>query len=232
MLFVEVMTVRIARMAAVACISVLLMATVVVAQRVYAIGGGDSTAPDPRDKGQIVMIAENERVRVTIGASKYKQAIAGMFSVEIKIENLTDTVFAIDPTTFNAIDDKGEAYASVDADLVYDRVLAKYGSFHDMFANAIAGPLVGPQMVRRTEQQGRAEMQRTVLSTSSIPPHAFKHGVVFFDAPKNKPYTVKIIIGELSKATFTFSTIKPRKDKTHSTLIPKGRNNVYALHRY
>jgi hypothetical protein len=55
------------------------------------------------------------------------------------------------------------------------------------------------------------EIRRESLESGDIPPHSFKEGIVFFDAPKKQHYTLKITLTDLWPDPFIFSTEKPKE---------------------
>jgi hypothetical protein len=191
-------------------LSVLILPAASLAQEIYAIGGGTRTDVDPKNKKRILLIAENNELRLTVGVPKQNKPVLGLFEIWAKVENLSDKPLTIDPTKYHAIDAEGRAYSGVAPNDAIQRMLDRTATMRTAMGNIIMGPLAGPSNTQATERQARERVNREALATGDIPPHSFKEGVIWFEAPKQKKFALQITLTELWLSAFTFSTEKPK----------------------
>ena len=181
----------------------LALAVVVCAQDIYPISGGGKTEQDPNNKKLIRFVAENERVRVIVGRSdKWKNKKARMIVIQVKVENLSDEPLNIHTSKFNAVDEQGRAYAGLET----DEAIKRFNDTHAIAMNVFTGPLRHGAVQQRIAE----DFRRAALSSGNIPPHSFKEGVVFFEAPERQHYTLKITLANLWPEAFVFSTEKSK----------------------
>jgi len=188
----------------------LMLPAASLAQEIYAVSGGTRTATDPKNKKRILLIAENNELRLTVGVPKQDKPVLGLFEIWVKVENLSDKPIAIDPTKYHAVDTDGRAYSGVAPNDAIQRMLDRTATMRTAMGNVIMGPLAGPSTTQASERQARERVNREALAPGDIPPHSFKEGVVWFEAPKPKKFTLQITFAELCPTAFTFSTEKPK----------------------
>lgn len=188
----------------------LLLPPVCVAQEIYAVSGGTRTDIDPKNKKRILLIAENDQLRLTVGVAKQDKRVLGLLEIWAKVENLSDKPITIDPTKYNAVDGDGRGYAGITPNDAIQRMLDRTAAMRTAMGNIIMGPLAGPSNTQAQERQARERVNREALAPGDIPPHSFKDGIVWFEAPKQKTFTLLITFAGLSPSAFTFSTEKPK----------------------
>lgn len=188
----------------------LILPAVSVAQEIYAVSGGTRIDLDPKNKKRILLIAENTDVRLTVAMPKQNKPVLGLFEIWAKVENLSDKPVAIDPKKYHAVDVDGRAYSGVAPNDAIERMLDRTAMMRTAMGNIIMGPLAGPSTTQATERQARERVNREALATGDIPPHSFKEGIVYFEAPKQKNFTLQITFTDLWPSAFTFSTEKPK----------------------
>lgn len=181
-----------------------------VAQEIYAISGGTRSDTDPKNKKRILLIAENDQLRLTVGVAKQDKPVLGLLEIWAKVENLSDKPITIDPTKYSAVDDDGRGYAGIAPNDAIQRMLDRTAAMRTAMGNIIMGPLAGPSNTQAQERQARERVNREALAPGDIPAHSFKDGVVWFEAPKQKKFTLLITFTGLSASAFTFSTDKPK----------------------
>jgi hypothetical protein len=185
------------------------LATPTIAQRISAVSGGTRTETAPHDKKQIRLIAESPSLKLTISTGgKFGKQFAGMTSIYLKIENISDKPLTITTSKFNAIDEEGRAYAGLEFQEAMKRYFDTHAGTFAAIGGAVAGPLSGPTMNKAAERKITEDMRRQSLESGDIPPHSFKDGAVFFEAPKKKQYTLKISLADLWLEPFVFTTDK------------------------
>lgn len=195
-------------------ISVVLIALVLVVpasgQVLYPISGGTRTERAPKDKKKTRLIAESPSVRLTTGEYRGSKVRSSLFVIYLKVENLSDTPLQVDPSTFSTVDDEGRGYAGLTPTEAIRRALDKSAGTRTAIGLVLAGPLAGPALQQAAERKVTETVNRECLQPGHIPPHSFKDGAVFFEAPKQKRFTLKVSFGSLWSEPFVFSTSKPK----------------------
>jgi hypothetical protein len=179
------------------------------AGQVYPIGGGTRTEPDPNDKTRIKVIAENEQLRLTLSKPErfWKRKTARMFAIYLRVENLSDKALQIQTSKFSAVDDEGRTYSGLE---VAD-VVKRYFDSHSGKILILGGGLGARRSSREAAERKMGEdFRRESLQSGDIPPRSFKEGLVFFDAPEQDNFTVKVKLAELWPEPFTFNSHRPK----------------------
>jgi len=176
-----------------------------LAQDLYPIGGGSRTQPDPKNKNLIQMVAEDSSHRLTVGRSLMKHKSARMIGIYVKVENLSETPITVKTSSFSMIDDDGKGYYGLET----QEAIKRFQDTHGIATAVLAGPLMNPSVQAKMGE----EIRRESLESGEVPPHSFKEGIVFFDAPKHQHYTLRVKLGSLWPDSFTFSTTKPKEEK-------------------
>ena len=157
------------------------------AQNLFPLSGGTRFEPDPDNKKQLVLVAENSEVKITIKpAEKFKPKKGQIWTIWMKVENLSDKPLKFDPTQFTATDDEGRAYAGLEATVAIKRFNDAIAAVTNMIGSAIAGPLAGPSVVASSERGSAQKLNQESMQIGDIPPKTFKDGIVYFEKAKEK----------------------------------------------
>jgi hypothetical protein len=181
------------------------------AQKLYPISGGTGTEPDPKDKKIILLVAENEGLKLTLGRSEKYKPKSGLMALWLKIENRTDKPLSVDPAKFNYVDDEGRGYSGFAPKDAIKKALDSSAGKRSALGMVLAGPLAGPAMMEAAERKVTEDVNREAIQPGEIPAHSFKDGIIFFEAPKKKQTTIKVALTDLWPEPFIFSTEKPKK---------------------
>ncbi|HEX8090644.1 MAG TPA: hypothetical protein VF762_17420 [Blastocatellia bacterium] len=174
-------------------------------QDLYPISGGTRTEPDLKNKKLIQIIAEKPDYKLTVGRSLMKRKSARMIGIYVKIENLADKPLSVKTSKFSMTDDEGKGYYGLET----EEAIKRFNNTHGITTAIIAGPLMNPAVQARMAE----EIRRESLESGDIPPHSFKEGIVFFDAPKKQHYTLMVSLTELWPEPFIFSTERQKEKK-------------------
>jgi hypothetical protein len=129
----------------------------------------------------------------------------------LRIENLTKQSMSFDVTRFTAIDDEGRMYSMLSPDLAFDRLIAANGLSRSVLAKAARGISLGRLANKGSEEDLRDETKRFSLQSGQVPAQGMKEGLIFFEAPLQKNFTINIGLGDLWSKPFTFTNLKPKK---------------------
>ncbi|MBK7392774.1 MAG: hypothetical protein IPI64_05645 [Chloracidobacterium sp.] len=175
------------------------------AQALFPIKGGTGNEPDPKDKGYLVLVAENSDLKITLRHSdKFKPR--DIWALFIKVENKTDKPLTFDTTKFGATDDEGRALSGLEASVAIQRLFDATAGMGVILSGIIAGPFMGPSLAQASERGAMHKMMQMCIQSGEIPPHTFKDGVVFFEKAAKKTKELKVNFTGLWSDPVFFST--------------------------
>ena len=174
-----------------------LLALTVSSQDIRIIGGGTRTHHDPEDWRFTQAVAENDTLRVTVGKSQaWKHQRAGVFGLYLKVENLSDSPIMIQTGSFTAIDARsGKRYAGLETEEVIKRYNETGGA-----TMATSG---GSLREGRFQEEVTEEVRRESLASGEVQPHSSKEGLIYFEAPDEPYYAMKVTLTGLWPEHFT-----------------------------
>src|SRR5262249_27961579 len=111
---------------------------------------------------------------------------------------------------FTATDDQGKQYPVLSADEGVRRVIDVEGVTHNLLGKTMHGASLGRAANKRTEDQVKDDAVRYSLHSGQIPPHTAQDGLIYFEAPQRKKYTVSVVLGDLWSKPFVFGRDKPK----------------------
>jgi len=127
----------------------------------------------------------------------------------LRIQNVSQRPIEFNTAKFASTDDEGRMYAALAPDEACNRILAEAsgGSIGTRTLRAMSlGRLAG----KPTEDQVREEILRNSLRSGQIPAAAVREGLIYFEAPQRKKFTVSITLGDLWSRPLVFSTEKQK----------------------
>jgi hypothetical protein len=129
----------------------------------------------------------------------------------LRIENLSDNPLKLDVSKFSSSDDTGRMYKPLGPDEAYKHIMSGVDDTEPTLAlktlNKISKGKAGN---KTTVQQIKEDINRYGLQNDTIPPRSVKEGLLYFEAPQKKKFTINVTLGDLWSKPFTFSTSKPR----------------------
>ena len=106
-------------------------------------------------------------------------------------------------------DGEGRAYRMLTIDETSDRVIAGAGGASALLSKTLRGVSLG-RTGKVTEEGLKDDLVRYSLKPGQIVSRGVKDGLLYFDAPQAKNYTVSVALGDLWSKPFVFSTSKPK----------------------
>jgi hypothetical protein len=129
----------------------------------------------------------------------------------LRIENLSQDPLELNTASFTSMGDDGTTFSPLDPEDVFHRVVESIGSSDPTIASkTIKGVSLGRAGNKVTEEQLDEDFQRYSLVSGTIPPRSTRDGLVYFQTPKKKKFTIDIGLGKLWSKPFTFSTTKAK----------------------
>jgi hypothetical protein len=129
----------------------------------------------------------------------------------LRIENLSDNPLKLDVSRFSSSDDTGQMYKPLGPDEAFKYIMTGVDDTQPTLAsktlNKISKGKVGN---KTTVEQIKEDINRYGLQNDTIPPRSTKEGLLYFESPQKKKFTINVSLGDLWSKPFTFSTSKPR----------------------
>jgi len=127
----------------------------------------------------------------------------------LRIQNVSHEPIALNIAKFTSTDDQGRVYPGLPLEDITNRIIA-----------AASGPNLGTKTLRNlslgrvgnkpTEDQLKDDIARYSLQSGQVSPGAAKEGLIYFDKPPGKNFTVGITLGDLWSQPLVFSTSKQK----------------------
>src|SRR5262245_15985522 len=145
-----------------------------------------------------------------VEAGSLPETDAKILMLWLKIQNLTDYPMNFDPSKFTASGEGGKTYPMLSSDQALDRMIEAGGGItRSVLSRATQGISLG-RLGKSDEAQLRDEAKRFSLQPGSIQPQGVREGLLFFEAPSEKRFTVNIGLVDLWSKPFIFTNVKPR----------------------
>jgi hypothetical protein len=129
----------------------------------------------------------------------------------LKVENESDNPLKIDISKFTSTDDAGKMYTPLKPDEAFDRIIAGVNTTEPVLATKALNRIsLGKAGNKVTVEQIKEDVARYALQNDTIPPRSVKDGLIYFDPPQKKKFTIDVLLGSLWSKPFTFSTTKPK----------------------
>jgi hypothetical protein len=198
-----------------------MIAPVLAQQKVYPIAADEGfgsmriqTAPSSGDPSRLVAQKAEYSLRIgyptDIEAGSLSEGDADVIMLWMKIQNLSSRPMNFDPTKFTAADEAGRTYRMLSSDEAMDLMVAANGGLRkSVLSRATQGISLG-KLGKSDDVQARDEAKRFALQAGPIQPQGVREGLLFFEAPSDKRFTVGVRLGELWSKPFTFTNVKPK----------------------
>jgi hypothetical protein len=128
----------------------------------------------------------------------------------VRIENVSSRPMNLDITSFSAVDGEGKPCAKLSTDEAFDRLLSAKGRTRSLVSKATKGVSLG-RAGGPSEEDARDEAHRFTLHTDEIPVQGVTQGLIFFEAPPQDKFTVRVSLGDLWSKPFVFTNTKGKK---------------------
>jgi len=126
----------------------------------------------------------------------------------LRVQSLSPRPMELSTAEFTCKDEDGRTCSALTPEEATNRILAEdSGSLGTKTLRSLSLGRVGG---KPSEDQLRADLQRYSLQSSQILPSGVKEGLIYFEKPPRKNYTVSITLGDLWSQPFVFSTSRQK----------------------
>ena len=126
----------------------------------------------------------------------------------LRVQSLSPRPMELSTAKFTCTDEEGRTYSALTLEEVTNRILAGGGG--SLGTKTLRSLSLGRVGGKPSEDQLRADVQRYSLQSSQILPSGVKEGMIYFEKPLRKNYTVSITLGDLWSQAFVFSTSRQK----------------------
>ena len=126
----------------------------------------------------------------------------------LRVQSLSPRPMELSTAKFTCTDEEGRTCSALTPEEVTNRMLAEGGG--TLGTKTLRSLSLGRVGGKPSEDQLRADLQRYSLQSSEIPPAGVKEGLIYFEKPPRKNYTVSITLGDLWSQPFVFSTSRQK----------------------
>src|SRR5215510_3915830 len=127
----------------------------------------------------------------------------------LRIQNVSPRPMKFDAGKFTSTDDQGKMYPALVGNDAANRILAG-ASDGSLGSKTLRGISLGRVGSKPTEEQLKEDIERYSINSGEIAPGAVKEGLIYFERPSQKKFTVKITLDDLWSQPLTFSTVKQK----------------------
>jgi hypothetical protein len=127
----------------------------------------------------------------------------------LRIQNVSPRPMELNTVKFTSTDDQGRTYSALALDEAANRIIAG-GSGASIGTKTLRSLSLGRVAGKPTEDQLRDDFARYSLKSGEIPPGGVKEGLIYFEKPPRKNFTVSIMLGDLWSQPLVFSTAKQK----------------------
>ncbi|HLH30693.1 MAG TPA: hypothetical protein VKY31_05790 [Terriglobia bacterium] len=129
----------------------------------------------------------------------------------LRVENLSAEPLKLDTSKFTSVDDTGRMYKPLSADETYAKIMSGVaGTEPTLASKTLKGISLGKKGNTVTADQIKDDILRYGLQSEMMPPRSIKDGLIYFEAPEKKKFTISVSLGDLWSRPFVFSTSKPK----------------------
>src|SRR5437867_1281718 len=142
----------------------------------------------------------NDRFRPDTGAA--------LILFWLRVQNLSPRPMEFSTAKFTSTDEEGRMYPALTVEEATNRILSGGGeSIGSKTLRSLSLGLVGG---KPSEDQLKADIQRYSLQSSEIQAGGVKEGLIYFEKPPRKTYTVSVTLFDLWSQPLAFSTIRQK----------------------
>jgi hypothetical protein len=198
------------------CLSLFAALPVAAQQKLYPVRGTIPVQKNPYEKDIYYFIVEKPYAyKLTLGfptddqARFMRETDAPIVVLWLRLENLSNKPMSFTTDKFAAKDASGRSYARLTGSEAFDRIIGGKGFASKALGKGIAGVTLG--RAGGSGEDGRDEAVRFTLQSGEIPALGMKQGLIYFEGPPDKTFTVNVDLGDLWTKAFPFTNEKPKQ---------------------
>ena len=126
----------------------------------------------------------------------------------LRVESLSKQPLKIDTSSFTITDDQGRSYAFLSPEEAFDRIMNSTLGRRNFLSNTAKGLSLGRSGA--TPEELKDETVRFSFQSGVLDAQGVKQGLLFFEIPKQKKFSLSLRLGSLWSRPFRFTNVKPK----------------------
>ncbi len=127
----------------------------------------------------------------------------------LRIQNVSQRPMEVNISKFSTTDDEGRTYSVIQPDIATNRIIEE-ASGGSIGTKALRGLSMGRVANKPSEEQMKDDLVLHSLHSMQIQPGAVREGLIYFEGPQQKKFTLNVRLGDLWPNTFVFTTEKQK----------------------
>jgi hypothetical protein len=124
----------------------------------------------------------------------------------LRVENTAKRPLQISTSGFSLTDEEGHSFPLLSPEEAFNRIMSSTLGRRTFLSNTKKA--MGRSVV--TEDELKDETVRFSFQSGTVDGQGLKQGLIFFEVPNRKKFTVTLRLGELWSRPFTFTNVKPK----------------------
>jgi hypothetical protein len=127
----------------------------------------------------------------------------------LRIQNVSQNALEVNTAKFTITDDEGKTYPALAPDEAFKRMMAD-ASEDSLGTKTLRSISLGRVGNKRTEEDVKDDMVRYSLHSGQIAAGSVAEGLIYFEGPRRKKFTVTTNLGDIWSKPLVFSTEKQK----------------------
>ena len=183
-------------------------------EKLYPIRGNQNIPVIFTPDRSAVVVEKAFQHRLTVGHSTDDRASvadtrAPIITLWLRVQNVSQRPMRVDITKFTSTDEQGRMYSALSVEEAAKRILAD-DSDGSIGSRTLRGISLGKAGNRPTDEQVKDDIVRYSLHSGDIAAGATKEGLIYFERPPQKKFTLRVVLGDLWSQPLLFSTEKQK----------------------
>ncbi len=200
------------------CLPLIAVMPAQAQQKLYPVRGTVAVEKTPYEEDHFDFVIEKTfEYKLTLGFPTNDQARfirdtnASVVVLWLRVENLSKQPLHIDSDKFTAKGPDGRPYSRLNGDEAFSRIIEGKGLTGKALTKGLRSVTLGKAASKSSEEDARDEAVRFSFQSGDVPALGVKQGLIYFEGPADKTFTVNINLGDLSERPFAFTNIKPKR---------------------
>jgi hypothetical protein len=187
-------------------------------EKLYPVRGTIPVQKNPYEQDIYYFIVEKPYAyKLTLGfptddqAQFMRDTNARLVVLWLRLENLVNKPMPFTTDKFAATDASGRSYTRLTGSEAFDRIIGGKGLTSKAVGRGLAGVTLGRAGGKKSLEDARDEAVRFSLQSGVVPALGMKQGLIYFEGPTDKTFTMNVDLGELWTRPFPFTNVKPKQ---------------------
>ena len=181
------------------------------------VSGGLGSMRLEKQAGQPVFIADKGyEYKLQLGFPREDQATflrntdADVVVLWLRVENLSKKPLVFTADKFTVTDKEGNSYARIEPAVAYERIVSASSLTSKILKKGISSASLGKVGGKGDRADDKDEASRFAFKAGTLPALGVSQGLIYFEAPKAKKFTINVKLGDWWTSPFIFTNVGPK----------------------